>query len=119
MNRPSPDISGRTGACPGPASGRAHGAYEAETIRGRRKRSGSIVDDGGGAGPGIHSLPIRPTATDEGVAFDDRVPHGCDAERARKVLRATSAGYEETLEIDRGDGVLVPWARIELQREAP
>jgi len=100
-----------------PLRGGASDRHSVLVIVSAGPEAGSLISraftDGGGM------IEYRPTATDEGVAFDDRVPHGCDAERARKVLRATSAGYEETLEIDRGDGALVPWARIELQREDP
>lgn len=63
-------------------------------------------------------IEYRPTATAHGLVFDDSVPHGCEAERARKLLRATPTGYEETLEVDHGDGEFVAWARIELEREA-
>ena len=63
-------------------------------------------------------VDYRLTATADGLVFDDSVPHGCRAERARKLLRATPSGYEETLEVDHGDGEFVAWARIELEREA-
>ncbi len=75
---------------------------------------GSLVSraytDGGGV------IDYRPTSTADGLVFDDRVPHGSEALRARKILRANSFGYEETFELDHGDGAFVPYARIELSR---
>ncbi len=72
-----------------------------------------VYTDGGGL------IDYRPTPTAEGIVFDDRVPHGSDALRARKILRAKSFGYEETLEVDRGGGDFVPYASIELRRSDP
>jgi hypothetical protein len=69
-----------------------------------------VYHDGGGV------VDYHPTPTRDGLSFDDRVPHGCQAVRARKILRARSFGYEETLEIDPGDGAFVPYAQIELHR---
>lgn len=73
----------------------------------------SAYTDGGGV------IDYRPAATPEGLVFDDQVPHGCDAIRARKILRATSGGYEESLEVDRGDGKFVPYSMITLLRSEP
>ena len=61
-------------------------------------------------------IDYRPVPTAGGLVFDDRVPHGVRARRARKVLRATGFGYEETLEVERDDGGFVPYAKIELHR---
>ena len=76
---------------------------------------GSLVSraytDGGGV------IDYRPVLTAGGLVFDDRVPHGVQALHARKILRATSFGYEETLEVDRGGGAFVTYAKIELHRE--
>jgi hypothetical protein len=76
--------------------------------------AGSLVSrvyhDGGGM------FDYDPTPTPEGLAFDDRVPHGSQATRARKLLRSRSFGYEETLELDYGDGAFVPYSNIELHR---
>ena len=69
-----------------------------------------VYDDGGAV------IDYRPTPTRDGLVFDDRVPHGSRATRARKVLRARSFGYEETLEVDLGDGAFVPYAKIDLHR---
>ena len=69
-----------------------------------------VYHDGGGV-VDYHPIPTR-----DGLAFDDRVPHGSQAVRARKILRARSFGYEETLELDHGDGAFVPYAQIELHR---
>ena len=69
-----------------------------------------VYDDGGAV------IDYRPIPTRDGLVFDDRVPHGSKATRARKVLRARSFGYEETLEVDLGDGAFVPYAQIELHR---
>ena len=69
-----------------------------------------VYDDGGAI------IEYRPTPTPDGLVFDDRVPHGSKATRARKILRARSFGYEETLEVDMGDGTFVPYAEIELHR---
>jgi hypothetical protein len=73
---------------------------------------GHAFTDGGG------TIDYELRSTSEGLEFDDRPPHGCAAERARKRLRATPGGYEETLEIDRGDGAFAPFAQIRLEREA-
>ena len=62
-------------------------------------------------------LEYQPTLADGEVTFDDAVPHGSRARRARKRLRPTVAGYEEVLDVDRGDGAWECWARIELRRE--
>ncbi len=62
-------------------------------------------------------IEYRPTATGDGLVFDDRVPHGCDAQRARKILRAMPDGYDEILEIDRGDGAFAPYSMIALRRD--
>jgi hypothetical protein len=62
-------------------------------------------------------IEYRPTATGDGLVFDDRVPHGCDAQRARKILRAMPGGYDEILEIDRGDGAFAPYSMIALRRD--
>ncbi len=62
-------------------------------------------------------IDYRPTPTADGLVFDDQAPHGSEALRARKILRAKSFGYEEMLEVDRGDGAFVPYAGIELRRE--
>ena len=76
---------------------------------------GSLVSraytDGGGV------IDYRPTPTADGLVFEDQVPHGSEALRARKILRARSFGYEELLEVDRGDGAFVRYASIELRRE--
>ena len=61
----------------------------------------------------------RPASLAEGLVFDDQVPHGCDAHRARKILRPSGAGYDETLEIDRGGGDFEPYAQISLRRTGP
>ncbi len=78
-------------------------------------RQGSLVarafTDGGGM------LEYEPILADGGVTFADAVPHARRARRARKRLRPTAKGYEEVLDVDRGDGAWEPWARIELQRE--
>ena len=61
-------------------------------------------------------IEYRPASMAEGLVFDDQVPHGCDALRARKILRPSSLGYDETLEIDRGEGDFVPYSKIALRR---
>ena len=50
------------------------------------------------------------------LTFEDRVPHAVDAVRARTLLRPTALGYEETLEVDHGDGEFKPYSVIELRR---
>ncbi|MEA2626423.1 MAG: hypothetical protein QOD06_2468 [Candidatus Binatota bacterium] len=50
------------------------------------------------------------------VSFDDRVPHEVKAARARKLLVPTADGYDEILEIDRGDGRLEPYSVLEMKR---
>ena len=64
-------------------------------------------------------VEYRPESMAEGLVFDDQVPHACDALRARKILRPSSLGYDETLEIDRGDGDFVPYSMIALRRTDP
>ena len=64
-------------------------------------------------------IDYRPVATPEGLCFDDRVPHGMKAKRARKLLARTESGYEETLQVDRGDGEFVDWSKIRLERREP
>lgn len=63
-------------------------------------------------------LEYEPSLVNGELAFADTVPHGSRAKRARKRLRPTEAGYEEVLDVDRGDGAWIPWARIELRRES-
>jgi hypothetical protein len=48
-----------------------------------------------------HRLRVEP----DRILFPDRVPHEARARQARKILRPTPEGYDETLEIDRrGEG---------------
>ena len=69
-----------------------------------------VFDDGG------NSFEYRPQPLEDGLVFDDRVPHGSRGVRARKRLRVRSYGYDELLEVDRGDGAFKPYARVELRR---
>jgi hypothetical protein len=50
------------------------------------------------------------------VSFDDRVPHEVKAAHARKLLVPTANGYDEILEIDRGNGRLEPYSVLEMMR---
>ena len=72
-----------------------------------------VYTDGG------HVIDYLPVATPEGLCFDDRVPHGMKAKRARKLLSRTESGYEETLQVDHGDGEFVDWSKIHLERSEP
>ncbi len=78
---------------------------------------GSLISRAYSDGGGV--IDYRPTPTAAGLVFDDQVPHGSEALHARKILRVKSFGYEETLELERGDGAFVPYARIEMRREGP
>jgi len=62
-------------------------------------------------------VDYRIEADAEGLTFADRVPHGMKAVAARKLLRPTERGYEETLQVDQGDGAFVDCSRIELVRD--
>lgn len=52
------------------------------------------------------------------VSFADRPPneHGLQVSRARKCLTPTVEGFEERLDIDRGDGQFEPYSVIALRR---
>lgn len=86
-----------------------HSAVLVLSARGARVESRAYVDSGG-----VLDYVLEPEGA--AVAFDDVVPHGVPAVRARKVLRPLETGYEESLLIDPGDGRLVLHARIALAR---
>ena len=51
--------------------------------------------------------------------FDDVPPgHGKLWKRARKILRPTQEGFEERLEVDKGDGSFVPYYVIVMRKVA-
>ena len=50
--------------------------------------------------------------------FDDRPPGHLGVERARKILRPTTDGFEERLEIDRGGGRFEPHYILTMHRVA-
>ncbi len=51
--------------------------------------------------------------------FDDRPPGHLGVDRARKILRPTADGFEERLEIDRGEGRFEPHYVLTMHRVAP
>jgi hypothetical protein len=53
------------------------------------------------------------------VTFDDRPSAHHQARRARKTLRPTADGFEERLEIDRGEGRFEPFYTIAMHRVVP
>ena len=61
-------------------------------------------------------IGLEPKATEAGIEFEDEVPHGSGAVRARKILRATDGSYREIFEVDRGDGVFDRYASVDLVR---
>ena len=61
-------------------------------------------------------VEFAPEQSPGGLIFEDRVPHGTDGVPARKTLDVTSAGYRETLEIDRGSGDFEAYSSIEMRR---
>lgn len=85
-----------------------HSAVVLVSDRGRRVESRAYTD----GGAVIDYVLEREAGA---FAFDEQVPHGVEAVRARKVLSPRSSGYEESLLIDPGDGRLVLYAQVEFQ----
>ncbi len=79
--------------------------------------AGSLVSRAYTDGGGLRDYRLERTA--DGFVFDDRVPHDAKAVRARKLLRPTSTGYEEILEVDRGEGEFTPYSEIAFRRSEP
>lgn len=86
-----------------------HSAVILVSGRGRRVACRAYTDAGG-------IIDYALEREERAFAFDDRVPHGVRAVRARKILSPRHAGYEESLLIDPGDGRFVLHARMELER---
>ena len=93
--------------------------------RGRLDQHSAVVVVSAGDGKSLVSVAytddgevigLVPRATDLGIEFEDEVPHGSGAVRARKLLNATDGGYQETFEVDRGDGRFNVYASVDLRR---
>lgn len=93
--------------------------------RGRLDQHSAVVVVSAGDGKSLVSVAytddgevigLVPRATDLGIEFEDEVPHGSGAVRARKLLNATDGGYRETFEVDRGDGRFNVYASVDLRR---
>lgn len=55
---------------------------------------------------------------DNRLIFADAIPHGTGATRARKVLVPSATGYDETLELDYGDGQYQPYYHVKLMSQS-
>ena len=93
--------------------------------RGRRDQHSAVVVVSAGEDTGLVSVAytdggevirMEPKATAAGIEFEDEVPHGSGAARARKILHVTDGGYREIFEVDRGDGVFDRYASVDLHR---
>jgi len=68
-------------------------------------------------GGNVHDFHLR--LEGETLMFDDRPPGHLGVDRARKILRPTADGFEERLEIDRGEGRFEPHYVLTMHRVAP
>jgi len=93
--------------------------------RGRRDEHSAVIVVSAGDDAGLVSVAytdggevirLEPKATEAGIEFEDEVPHGSGAVRARKILHATDGGYREIFEVDRGNGVFDRYASVDLVR---
>src|SRR5262249_47960716 len=57
-------------------------------------------------GGNVHDFHLR--LEGDALMFDDRPPGHLGVDRARKILRPTVDGFEERLEVDRGEGQFEP-----------
>jgi hypothetical protein len=69
-----------------------------------------VFTDGGR----VHQHRLR--VEHDRVWFGDRVPHETRARQARKILRPTPYGYDETLEVDRSGERFEPYSFVRLRR---
>ncbi len=88
--------------------------HEAMAVVGADRKSGGlsahVFTDGGIVFE--HQLELAP----DRVSFRDRVPHEIRAREARKILMPTSYGYEELLQVDRGDDRFETYQVVQLRR---
>jgi hypothetical protein len=93
--------------------------------KGRRDEHSAVVvvsaDNGAGLSSAAYTdggevMNLVPKPIDDGLQFDDEVPHGSGGVRARKILRPTDRGYREIFEVDRGDGQFNLYASVDLHR---
>ena len=88
--------------------------HQAFIILGPDEETGELVSRAYTDGGLIHEFHI--VVEESRLMFADRVPHHVAAVAARKVLTPTTHGYEETLQLDRGQGVFEPYDSIPIQR---
>lgn len=88
--------------------------HEAMAVVGADRTSGGlqahVFTDGGIVFE--HRLELGP----DRVSFRDRVPHEIRAKEARKILLPTAYGYEELLQVDRGDARFETYQVVQLKR---
>lgn len=65
----------------------------------------------------VHDYHLR--LEGDTVRFDDRPASHLQAQRAQKTIRPTADGFEEILELDRGNGRFEPHYTIAMRRVAP
>ena len=68
-------------------------------------------------GGGVHDFQLQ--LDGDAVMFDERPDAHYAAQRARKILRPTAAGFEERLEVDHGEGRFEMHFVIMMQRVTP
>jgi hypothetical protein len=88
--------------------------HQAFIILGPDEETGELVSRAYTDGGLIHEFHI--VIEESRLMFAERVPHHVAAVAARKVLTPTAHGYEETLQLDRGQGVFEPYYSISIQR---